>query len=992
MISSPSLIRTFPVLLGAAALLLAPAAPADAATAPIDRPDGAIASKPVASVATAAAPSSLRDATRAGAEARKKKDEEKDGKDAGKDGKKDGKDEDKPKEPPFEKLIKKARAIEGLFNVYAKDEEGKYLLEIRPEQLDVIYLLNPTLESGLGQAFIYPAMMLGEYPVSFRRSGKTIQLIQKNLLFRAAEGSALHGPASVAAPDSMLGRAKILSQPHPERKSVLVDMGDLFVRDLEGLAPFLKAVFQSPYQIDKEGSSLVTIRSFPKNLDFEMMLHAVTPDVRQPILYAADPRTMLFRFHYSLAELPDTGFRPRLGDDRVGHFLAVIGDYTDDRPDDPTVRYVTRWHLEKKDPAAAVSEPKEPIVFYLENSIPEEYREAVRQGVIGWNPAFEAIGFRNALVAKPQPDDPEWNAADVRYSTLRWIVAPRAGFAQGPSRIHPLTGQIFDADIRFSADMIRNVRREVDELVSPVALPLPPGALRDDVARLHESLRGWTGLFGPYRLETLLLNAAGGSAPLPALGAASRSGLPAAAGACDYALGLSHQLGLGWNLLEARGGLDDAAREQYVHDFIVHVTLHEVGHTLGFRHNFKASQIHALDDLQNAAMTTRTGLTGSVMDYVPVNLAPEGRAQGQYWQTTIGPYDRFAVEYAYKPIDAPSIEGEQAELERIASRATDPALAYATDEDTFTGSPRGFDPTSNMWDLGGDILAYYRNRTAIARELFDKLETHFNEPGMRYQKRLLVFGQGIGEFIPPILNVPKYVGGINHYRDHIGDPNGRLPYVPVTAAEQRAALDFLTREIFGPDAFRFSPSLINSLAVERLQDLEGTSWTRERNDLPLHDLVLLIQSFPLMRLYHPLTLSRINDLEVRYDGGAEPFTMAEMFGEVRGAIWSELDGARNVNSFRRNLQRQHVQTLIELQLRLGPGAPEDARTLARADLEEIRRGINAVLGHPDRPLPPAGARLDTITREHLRETRARIVAALEAGLERMIPAAPAPQG
>lgn len=906
------------------------------------------------------------------------------------------KDKDEPKEPPFEKVVKGARELKGLFNVYVKEDEGKYLLEIAPDQLEAPFLLNPTLASGVGQGFIYPADMLPEYVVAFHRVGKRLQLVKRNTLFQASAGSSMRDPARVAAPDAVVGQAKIESQPHPDRKSLLVDLGSIVLDDLEGMSLALRALYEVPYQIDKEGSSIASCKAFPGNVDFETVLHFKTPEVKKALLYAADSRSLLIRFHYSIARLPETGYRPRLADDRVGHFLAMMDDYSDDRADTPTVRYVTRWQLEKKDPSAALSEPKRPIVFYLENSIPKDYREAVRRGVLGWNPAFEALGFKDAMVVKDQPDDPDWDAADVRYASLRWIVAPNAGFAQGPSRINPYTGQIFDADIRFSADMIRNVRREFGELVAPVALPARPGqAVSEEDAVLLRSLSGWTAGLGPLPLDLLLSGGAARTAEAgawPALGAGGRPGMPRAVlGYCDYAQGLQREVALGWNVLQARGLLDPQTEEKYIDDFIQHVTLHEVGHTLGLRHNFKASGIHRFDQLQDAAFTSRAGLTGSVMDYIPVNLAPEGKRQGQYWQTEIGPYDRWAIEYAYRPIASDTAEGEKPELERIASRAADPDLAYGTDEDTNTGSPRGMDPASNMFDIGGDILAYYRSRADIAHELFAKMESRFSDPGTRYQKLRLVFSQGIGEIVPAAANVPKFIGGIRHHRDHIGDPNGRLPYEPVPAAEQRAALAFLNDEIFGPRAFSFPARLLNKLAVERFPDIEGTIFQIERNDPPIHALVLALQSGPLERLYHPITLNRLLDLETHYGPKEPPFTMAEMFSSVRKAIWQEVEARKDVGSFRRNLQRKHLQILIPLAVQIDPASPEDARTLARADLLAIRRGIDAALGPSGRP-SPAAARLDEVTRAHLDETRARITAALDAGLLRQLPPPAPPAG
>ncbi len=195
-----------------------------------------------------------------------------------KDEKKD--DKDATKEPAFDKVVKGTKEIKGLFNIYLKEEDAKHYLEIAPDQLDVPFLLNPTVVSGVGQGFLYPSDMLPEYVVAFHRIGKTVQLIHRNTLFRADESSTLSRPATLAAPDAIVGQAKIESQPHPERKSVLVDMGSIFVGDLEGMSQALKQVFESPYQMDKEGSALAFAKNFPENLDFETVLHFKTPEVK----------------------------------------------------------------------------------------------------------------------------------------------------------------------------------------------------------------------------------------------------------------------------------------------------------------------------------------------------------------------------------------------------------------------------------------------------------------------------------------------------------------------------------------------------------------------------------------------------------------------------------------------------------------------------------------------------------------------------------------
>jgi hypothetical protein len=851
------------------------------------------------------------------------------GKKPGGDAKKDA-DDKKKKEKSFEDVIEDYEKVEGLFTFYVNDEEGKTYIEILPDQFDKTFLCSVTRQAGDGYFFDSSAMM-GEFPFQFHRVGKAVQLRHKNVYFRANDTAAIHRALSRGLSDSIFGVSKIEGAPHEGRGSVLVDADGFFVQDVASIGYIFKEYIKEySYSFDEKNSYLSQIRSFPKNSEIDATLHFKSGAPKNvPTL--PDSRSFLHTYRYSLSELPEPAdFAPRPADDRVGHFITMYQDYTSVLKDTPYVRYVNRWNLQKAEPKFEVSEPREPIVFWLENTIPVEYRDAVREGILLWNSAFERIGFKNAIVVKQQPDDADWDAADVRYNAVRWIVQPGGGYAVGPSRTNPFTGQIYDADIRVSADMIRSVFGTFEEFAKPVAIG------------------------DRYAAEMGLTRSA-------------------AEGMCDFHTGAMEQAAFGWSVVSSRAAVagGSADMQQFLHDFIVGVIAHEVGHTLGLRHNFKASTIHPNGELQTDS-AAKTGLTGSVMDYTPVNIAPNGGSQGEYWQTVLGPYDYWAIEYAYAPYDPSSGESEQAMLARIASRVADPMLAYATDEDTMGGA-RGIDPVSNRWDLGADPIEFYKGRVDISQELWGNLETEFETEGARYQRLRDVFNRGMTQYYISTMNVPKYVGGIYNHRDHVGDPGGRQPFVPVPAEQQRAALGFLTEEIFAEGSFGFPSELLNKLPPERFPDFSGSVWEMQRIDYPIHAIVASIQQAPLDTLYDGMRMSRILDIEVRDDDN--PLTLAEMFGEVRGAIWSEVDRGANVNSFRRSLQRAHLDKLIGMVVEPAPGTPEDASTLARADLKAIEAAIGRSFDN---------ASLDAYTRAHLDETAARIESALGASMLRKL--------
>lgn len=252
---------------------------------------------------------------------------------------------------------------------------------------------------------------------------------------------------------------------------MLIDVSEMFAaRDLPGYAIALNQAYQpTNFSFDRERSSVTGVKVFPENALMEVSLHYTTENPRTFSMTLTDGRSVPITLKYEISTLKQTAYQPRVTDDRIGHFHTLQQDFASDHPQTPYVRYITRWNLEKSDPTAALSSPKQPIVFWLENTIPVEYRAAVTEGTLLWNSAFEKIGFKDAVVVKQMPDSASWDPADTRYNTIRWFAGVDATFAIGPSRANPYTGEIYDADISISEGIVRNARRLGEELLSPVS-------------------------------------------------------------------------------------------------------------------------------------------------------------------------------------------------------------------------------------------------------------------------------------------------------------------------------------------------------------------------------------------------------------------------------------------------------------------------------------------------------------------------------------------
>jgi hypothetical protein len=832
----------------------------------------------------------------------------------------------RPPEPgqpkPFDEVVKGATQQAGFVPVWRKDD--KIWLEIPAERLDQPFLLSVNVSGSIGERGLYASQMGPAWLATFRKIGTNqMQLIALNTNYVSGTAG-MKDAVEQGFSHSLIGSAAIASAPHPQRKSVLIDAGFLLT-DIPGYSTRIEQAFRMPFALDRANSFFEKTRVSDEITTVNARVHFATPRLSAPPLVPSpvplppppsttpDPRSMFVGFVYSFTRLPEAPMAPRKTDPRLGHFFNVVTDLGSDLKANPRLHYVKRWRLEKADPAAELSEPKEPIVFWLDKNIPPQYRKSVEAGVLEWNKAFEKIGFKNAVVARQQGDDAEWDNMDGRHASIRWFVGADVGFAIGPSHSDPRTGEIIDADIGMSDVFGRSSRRFIVEDVGTAARP----------AHQHDAY-------------------------------------------CNYAREVAAEMDFALELLEARGDIapDGPEAEAFVQSVIRDTIAHEVGHALGLKHNFKGSTVVPRAKLQDKAFTEKNGISGSVMDYNPFNLALRGEKPSTLNNTTIGPYDYWAIEYAYKPIAAAD---EAAELARIASRSTDPLLAYADDADAGGVGNDGLDPLVNRFDLGDDPLAYYAKRLQLSRELWQRVQERGPRPGDEATRQRRILLSGFRQLGRATELVGKYVGGMHTVRDLPGTTQ-RAAYVPVAPAKQREALQFLATGVFNAESFRFKPEFIASLSPDY------NEWDRG-GPVSVPSAVLQLQTTAMDRLLSAGTASRLLDLP-SYVSDAKKrniISLAEVYGTLQGAVWSELKSGQEIDRLRRNLQREHLKRVQGLLTRGSPVLPPDALSLMRMNAVELQSQLRRA---------STNGRLSVESRAHLQDSLSQVTEALRASMLR----------
>lgn len=828
----------------------------------------------------------------------------------------------------FDELTKDTEAFEGFLDLFAKDD--KLYMVVPVSRLGQEFLMEHKIARGVGAANLYGGTMLNLFEanvVTLERAGERVYLLRQPHRFRAEDGTAAARAVDLSFSPSVIESAKI--EATQGDSLLLINVYDWVLSDLSGISQRVRfAASETPGQpgnvtFDKDRSYLESIKAFPRNLNLRARL---TFKPSQPVSLPAVPdgRYITLSIHYTLAELPPEPMAPRLGDDRMGYFLTVHKDFT---RDDSThfVRYVNRWRLEPGEPAGGgLHYPKQPIMYHLDPTIPEEYRPYFKEGVEAWNKAFEKAGFKDAIRAELLPDSAD--AEDIRYATLRWNTSDQSGYgAIGPSTVDPRTGEIMDADMLFEASMLVGFRS------------------------------AWRNFVDPSEALELALGVRGGE-----------DGAASYLEHAYFAEMLSAQGSFLRAVMAERGDIDpgDPVPMQYVGEALRWVVMHEVGHTLGLRHNFRSSIDTPLEQLHDQEWARTRGLVSSVMDYHAPNVARRGQPQGYYYTPTVGSSDEWVIAYGYT-----SDAGRAA---AIAREAGSEGHAFGTDEDASgTGA---LDPTVNPNDLSSDPLGWGEQRTELIAGLWADLPKHVLTDNARYADLTSAFQTLMGQYSQALAPALKYVGGQYVYRTRVGDANDRGPFLPVPRAEQTRALALLTERAFSESAFVVPPEVLAQFGPNRWSHWGMTNTFNGRIDYPLHEQVLAVQTTLLNQLTNPLRLARIRDGELKF-GAVDVVTIPELMQELTQAVWREVwsGPSRDIPALRRDLQRAYLDRTTEIVATRQDRMPADARAVTRMRLSDLDRRIAQRL--------TAAGSLDAYTVAHLQESRARIAKTLDAGLE-----------
>lgn len=833
-------------------------------------------------------------------------DDEEGGSDKANKDKKDKKIEIKP----IEEIIKDWDKVEGLFPVYQDPKTGAVMLEVSQAQLNKNYLLtlqvvDAPISSGLARGSFGPDKVL-----QFRKRYNKIEMVIVNTNFYFDPESPLARAKDANVSDSIVAIENIKGQ--NEAKDIFViDVTKLFMSE-----QLTKLTHRNTRPnafnlggISKDKSRITKISNHPENtgirtaLTFEnlMALGRVDSGI-------TDKRFITLTVQHDFVEIPeDNGFVPRKNDSRVGFFNVQKTNQTTVEGL-PYYDFIRKWNLVKKDPSLALSEPVEPVVYWLENTTPVEHRNTVKKAVEAWNVAFEAAGFKNAIVVKIQPDDATWDADDMRYNVIRWISTANPSYSGfGPAHANPINGEIFATNIMIEYGFLRTRMKSADVFFGNSSASYSQTSMSFSDDEIDHS--------------------AVDSQYISALNEHGQN--------CSFA----NEMQLGQVYSDAiitAFDLDEDERAELVRQALTNLIMHEVGHTLGLMHNMKASSAMPYETVHDKS-AHNSSFVSSVMDYTPTNFAPPGTKQGWYYNTTPGAYDIWAIKFGYSP------ELENADKMKIhLDLSSKPEYTFGNDADDMRAIGRGIDPRVNIGDMSDDAIAYSIDRAKLDRLAISRLQERFVKDGESYAQLRGAYRMAMRDLGGSANIISRFVGGVYVERTVAGQPGAKIPYTPVDRATQKRAMAALSEHFFAPDAYTFDPDLMRHLAIQR----RGFETMGLNSETPKPLLEVAKQQGALLKqLLHKNTLFRINETE---NWGNE-YPMYELLADLTTAIFNA-DINSSVNKIRKQLQTNYVDMLLKIVNSNKAGGVIGATVLAEVDsirtlLKSTKRGGKVTKGH-----------------------------------------------
>jgi hypothetical protein len=820
---------------------------------------------------------------------------------------------------PYAKFTKDATAQRGLFTIW-RTKDGTVGLELRPEQFNADFIELGVPVNGIGVGLFSGITDLqGCRIIRFVKQDHKVAVLFPTTRFLARPNSPESLAVAAGTANSVAGIAKVLSV--DDATGNVVFDATPFLQDITDVADFLTQLNggrelnpMGSYRMDQQQTYFGVTKAFPQNVT--IVAHQTFSTMNpQYIDLMPDARNIEIQLQYNIAEIPkDDAYMPRYYDDRVGYFVNAHDDFSSDNTFDKSANYIVRFNVQASDPAKSVSPAKHPVVYYLSDTIPQRYRAPIRKALLTWNKAFLPLGISDVVEVKDQPKDPSFDPDDIRYNVVRWLAETEGGFAEAQLLYNPYTGEMLKSGIVIDSDLMR---------------------------------------FGKFDYPLLVGTADGGGSAAGVNQLAKKQALGS-----DFSTGERQQFSYGMAALSIMGAGDGYyVPEKFANEFLESIVLHESGHDWGLRHNFIGSQAYTAANLRSPSFTQRFGIASSVMEYSPINIWPKGKGQGEYFQTVLGPYDYYVIHWGYAPIrSARTPADELPVLRRWASNWANPRLSWSSDEDVFWFNGMGVDPHNQQWDLSNDNIGWCQTQMRFAHDLLQKVDRRFPRTQGSYDDLQTAFGSLLGHSGSCAQIVSRYIGGEYVSRSRRGDPHAAVPLSPVPKSEELRAFKVLESNVFSAQAWDFSPMLLRKAVTQyRFDDWDGN--LVPRHDIPVEAVAQMYQRAVINRMFLPVTLERLDDMQTRY-GAGKTMDIADLFTWMQSAVYSDVSHPRNgsIPLVRRNLQRNYAALLSQLANSPAPGVPQDAQSLARYELSALHGTLEHSLARQN---------LDLLTRAHL---------------------------